>query len=320
MTLSGSMRKADPSENWTRAIVRRAAGLFDHAVRDPVARRSLSEVRGNRQVRGRLNMQHLYEIGAHTGCGCGFLGDDADGDLDADATVRYSGAIERVPRSFVRCTGGDYGGDPIEPVAARASDEGWAYCELPAPHDPHVFDADGNRHNPRRAGPSPRPDMRRVIGRVEQRPLRSRRAGAAASPCDPAQGQGEPMPRVLGCQAVARTSTPPNAHSRRGDMCSRHVNTMSPRTPNPSRGVVVHPACRTAGLRHDDRGPTDPHMRVARGGKDRTCKAARCGPERRALTKENGTGPSAPHHGTRRPGRKSNTNSGVSPKRSCALA
>ncbi len=38
---------------------------------------------------------------------------------------------------------GDLGGDPIEPVAARARAERWAYRELPAPHDPQVFDPHG---------------------------------------------------------------------------------------------------------------------------------------------------------------------------------
>ncbi len=61
--------------------------------------------------------------------------------------IRLTGAIDRCPRAFVRCTGGDYsgelGGDPVEPIAARARAEGWAYRELSAPHDPHVFDADG---------------------------------------------------------------------------------------------------------------------------------------------------------------------------------
>ena len=56
--------------------------------------------------------------------------------------VVLSGAIERVPRAFVRCTAGSLGtvGDPIEPMAARARAEGWPYRELAAPHDPHLFD------------------------------------------------------------------------------------------------------------------------------------------------------------------------------------
>lgn len=55
--------------------------------------------------------------------------------------IRLTGAIDRVPRAFVRCTGGllDIGGDPIEPMAARARSEGWPYRELAAPHDPHLF-------------------------------------------------------------------------------------------------------------------------------------------------------------------------------------
>ena len=61
--------------------------------------------------------------------------------------IALTGAIDRLPRAFVRCTAGDYagevGGDPIEPVAARVRSEGWVYRELRAPHDPHVFDPDG---------------------------------------------------------------------------------------------------------------------------------------------------------------------------------
>jgi pimeloyl-ACP methyl ester carboxylesterase len=58
--------------------------------------------------------------------------------------VRLTGAVDRVPRAFVRCTTGafteDLGGDPIEACAARARAEGWPYRELSTPHDPQVFD------------------------------------------------------------------------------------------------------------------------------------------------------------------------------------
>ncbi len=59
--------------------------------------------------------------------------------------VRLTGALDRLPRAFVRCTGGvvDVGGDPIAPMAARAQTEGGAYRELAAPHDPHLFDPAG---------------------------------------------------------------------------------------------------------------------------------------------------------------------------------
>lgn len=59
--------------------------------------------------------------------------------------VALTGAIERVPRAFVRCAAGDLeaGGDPIEPMAARARAEGWPYRELAAPHDPQLFDPAG---------------------------------------------------------------------------------------------------------------------------------------------------------------------------------
>ena len=58
--------------------------------------------------------------------------------------VSLTGAVERVPRAFVRCIGGDLAqssaGDPIAPMAARAKTEGWLYRELTAPHDPQLAD------------------------------------------------------------------------------------------------------------------------------------------------------------------------------------
>ncbi len=58
--------------------------------------------------------------------------------------MRLTGAVERVPRAFVRCIGGDLAqssaGDPIAPMAARARTEGWLYRELTAPHDPQLAD------------------------------------------------------------------------------------------------------------------------------------------------------------------------------------
>lgn len=60
-----------------------------------------------------------------------------------DEPIRLSGAVERLPRAFVRCTRTDFGeelGDPIAPFAARARAEGWAYRELAAPHDPQLAD------------------------------------------------------------------------------------------------------------------------------------------------------------------------------------
>jgi pimeloyl-ACP methyl ester carboxylesterase len=60
-------------------------------------------------------------------------------------SVRLTGAVDRLPRSFVRCTvGGLYSGDdPIVPMAAHARAENWQYRELAAPHDPHLFDPAG---------------------------------------------------------------------------------------------------------------------------------------------------------------------------------
>ena len=61
--------------------------------------------------------------------------------------VRITGALELLPRAFIRCTGGDLGrdlgGDPIEPLAARARRDGWSYRELLAPHDPQLTDPAG---------------------------------------------------------------------------------------------------------------------------------------------------------------------------------
>jgi pimeloyl-ACP methyl ester carboxylesterase len=56
--------------------------------------------------------------------------------------IHLTNAADRVRRAFLRCTGYDLdvGGDPIEPMAARARAEGWPYRELDAPHDPHLFD------------------------------------------------------------------------------------------------------------------------------------------------------------------------------------
>jgi pimeloyl-ACP methyl ester carboxylesterase len=58
-----------------------------------------------------------------------------------------TGAVEGLPRAFVRCTMGDFteavGGDPIEACAAQARAEGWPYRELTAPHDPQLFNPAG---------------------------------------------------------------------------------------------------------------------------------------------------------------------------------
>ena len=61
--------------------------------------------------------------------------------------VRLRGAIDRLPRAFVRCTASDVadelGGDPIEACAERARREGWLYREIRTPHDPQIFDPAG---------------------------------------------------------------------------------------------------------------------------------------------------------------------------------
>jgi len=61
--------------------------------------------------------------------------------------IHLTGALESVPRAFVRCTTGEYaeqlGGDPVAAAAARALEAGWTYREINAGHDPQVFDAEG---------------------------------------------------------------------------------------------------------------------------------------------------------------------------------
>jgi pimeloyl-ACP methyl ester carboxylesterase len=55
--------------------------------------------------------------------------------------VRLSGAIDRLPRAFVRCTGVEV--PFLEPFVARAKAEGWLYREIETEHDLQLFDPDG---------------------------------------------------------------------------------------------------------------------------------------------------------------------------------
>jgi pimeloyl-ACP methyl ester carboxylesterase len=61
--------------------------------------------------------------------------------------IRLTGALESVPRAYVRCTSGGYaaelGGDPMAVAAARAREAGWTYREMNVGHDPQAFDAEG---------------------------------------------------------------------------------------------------------------------------------------------------------------------------------
>jgi pimeloyl-ACP methyl ester carboxylesterase len=57
--------------------------------------------------------------------------------------VRLSGAVDAVPTAFVRCTRAAPPGDPIAAIAQRARARGWAYRELPVPHDPQLLCPDG---------------------------------------------------------------------------------------------------------------------------------------------------------------------------------
>jgi pimeloyl-ACP methyl ester carboxylesterase len=74
--------------------------------------------------------------------------------------VRLTGAVERLPRAFVRCTSGqfDVGGDPIAPFAALARDLGWLYREIAAPHDPQLFNPKGTAAVLHDLAAMPRPD------------------------------------------------------------------------------------------------------------------------------------------------------------------
>lgn len=61
--------------------------------------------------------------------------------------VPLRGAVDRLPRAFVRCTASDFarelGGDPIEACAERARREGWLYREIATAHDPQIFEPAG---------------------------------------------------------------------------------------------------------------------------------------------------------------------------------
>jgi len=61
--------------------------------------------------------------------------------------VRHTGALESVPRAFIRCTASEWaehlGGDPVAAGAAHALEAGWTYREISVAHDPQVFDAEG---------------------------------------------------------------------------------------------------------------------------------------------------------------------------------
>lgn len=58
--------------------------------------------------------------------------------------VRLSGAIDHLPRAYVRCTGElDTDADLLDLFAARARAEGWLYRELETAHDLQLTDPDG---------------------------------------------------------------------------------------------------------------------------------------------------------------------------------
>jgi pimeloyl-ACP methyl ester carboxylesterase len=54
--------------------------------------------------------------------------------------IQLTGAIERLPRAYVHCTGG---GDVMGAIAARARTDGWLYRQMPTPHDLQLYDPDG---------------------------------------------------------------------------------------------------------------------------------------------------------------------------------
>ncbi|MBX2997810.1 MAG: alpha/beta hydrolase [Caldilineaceae bacterium] len=55
--------------------------------------------------------------------------------------LHLSGAINTLPRAFVRCTN-DLDPDVMGPFAARARAEGWPYREIATAHDLHLIDPD----------------------------------------------------------------------------------------------------------------------------------------------------------------------------------
>jgi pimeloyl-ACP methyl ester carboxylesterase len=61
--------------------------------------------------------------------------------------IHLTGALEAVPRAYIRCTAGELaqeaGGDPVAAAAAHALEAGWAYREINTGHDPQVFDPEG---------------------------------------------------------------------------------------------------------------------------------------------------------------------------------
>ncbi len=58
--------------------------------------------------------------------------------------VYLKGAVDHLPRAYVRCTRSEYGeemgGGFVEAMAARGREGFWHYRELDATHDPHVTD------------------------------------------------------------------------------------------------------------------------------------------------------------------------------------
>lgn len=58
--------------------------------------------------------------------------------------IRLTGAVDRLRRAYVRCTGElDPGNDLLGPYAARARTEGWLYREIGTAHDLQLLDPQG---------------------------------------------------------------------------------------------------------------------------------------------------------------------------------
>jgi hypothetical protein len=59
--------------------------------------------------------------------------------------ARISGAVETLPRAYIRCVGapGDVAETGMRAFADRAQAEGWPYREIETPHDLQLFDPDG---------------------------------------------------------------------------------------------------------------------------------------------------------------------------------
>ena len=120
-------------------------------------------------------------------------------------------------------------------------------------------------------------DTRLDVRRLENSPQGARRVGEMETSEMPAgQRKGAVSRHTIARATLAERRTQPH-----GCLRERCISTALPGVPSCDivqrrmtrnaesvalhEAVVAHPACRTAGLRHRERGPADSHLRVARG-------------------------------------------------------